>query len=94
MKIRNGCDVEQIARFEALLQKEHFCSRVFTDAEREHIQKSGHPEATAAATQTLLDAGCTIEENPDKAAFQEIAMGVWSLFTDKYGTELLDMIQG
>ena len=48
MKIRNGCDVEQIARFEALLQKEHFCSRVFTDAEREHIQKSGHPEATAA----------------------------------------------
>jgi TRAP-type C4-dicarboxylate transport system substrate-binding protein len=50
-------------------------------------------EATAAATQVLLDAGCTIEENPDKAAFQEVAMGIWPLFTDKYGTELLDMIQ-
>ena len=50
-------------------------------------------EATAAATQVLLDAGCTIEENPDKAAFQEVAMSVWPLFTDKYGTELLDMIQ-
>ena len=57
-------------------------------------QQGLNEEATAAATQTLLDAGCTIEENPDKAAFQEIAMGVWSLFTDKYGTELLDMIQG
>ena len=40
-------------------------------------------EATAAATQVLLDAGCTIEENPDKAAFQEIATGIWPLFTDK-----------
>lgn len=48
MKIRTGCDVEQISRFEELLKKEHFCQRIFTDAEREHILKSGHPEATAA----------------------------------------------
>lgn len=48
MKIRTGCDVEQIARFEELLKKAHFCQRVFTEAEREHIEKSGHPEATAA----------------------------------------------
>ena len=48
MKIRTGCDVEQIARFEELLKKDHFCQRVFTDAEQTHIAKSGHPEATAA----------------------------------------------
>lgn len=48
MKIHTGCDVEQISRFEGLLKKEHFCQRVFTDAEQMHIQKSGHPEATAA----------------------------------------------
>ena len=57
-------------------------------------QQKLNEEATAAATQVLLDAGCTIEENPDKAAFQEIAMGVWPLFTDKYGTDLVDMIKG
>lgn len=48
MKIRTGCDVEQVARFAELLEKEHFCSRVFTDAERAHIEKSGHPQETAA----------------------------------------------
>ena len=37
MKIRTGCDVEQIARFGELLKKTHFCQRVFTEAEREHI---------------------------------------------------------
>ncbi len=48
MKLRTGCDVEQVARFGALLEKEHFCARVFTPAEREHIEKSGHREQTAA----------------------------------------------
>lgn len=48
MKISTGCDVEQVTRFEALLKKEHFCNRIFTDAEREHIEKSGHPQETAA----------------------------------------------
>lgn len=48
MKIRAGCDVEQISRFEGLLKKAHFCQRAFTDAEWEHIENSGHPEATAA----------------------------------------------
>ncbi|WP_243008897.1 DctP family TRAP transporter solute-binding subunit [Clostridium sp. AM58-1XD] len=51
-------------------------------------------EAQAAAKQTLIDGGCTIEEEPDKEAFKEKAMPTWSLFTDKYGTELVDMIQG
>lgn len=48
MKIRTGCDVERVSRFETLLKKDHFCSRVFTEKEWEHIQKSGHPEASAA----------------------------------------------
>ena len=48
MKIYTGCDVESVARFEELLQKEHFCKRIFTEAEWEHISASGHREATAA----------------------------------------------
>lgn len=50
-------------------------------------------EAQASAKQELLDNGCEIVENPDKEAFKEIAMTTWSIFTDEYGTELLDMIQ-
>lgn len=48
MKIRTGCDVEKVARFVSLLEKEHFCQRVFTDAEREHIARSGHSAQSAA----------------------------------------------
>lgn len=48
MKITTGCDIEEVARFESLLQKAHFCQRVFTPAEREHIAKSGHPAQSAA----------------------------------------------
>ena len=50
-------------------------------------------EAQASAMQTLVDNGCEIVENPDKAAFKEKAMPSWSIFTDVYGTELVDMIQ-
>lgn len=50
-------------------------------------------EAQASAKQTLIDNGCEIVEEPDKAAFKEKAMPTWSIFTDQYGTELLDMIQ-
>ena len=51
--------------------------------------------AQATAKQTLLDNGVTIEENPDKAAFQEIAMPLWSTFTDQSDkcAELLKMVQ-
>ena len=42
MKIYTGCDVESVARFEELLRKEHFCKRIFTEAEWEHICASGH----------------------------------------------------
>ncbi len=48
MKISTGCDVEQVSRFEDLLKKEHFCARVYTDAERAHIEKSPHKTQTAA----------------------------------------------
>ena len=48
MKLRTGADVEEVSRFSSLLEKEHFCSRVFTAAERAHIAESGHPEQTAA----------------------------------------------
>lgn len=48
MKITTGCDIEEVTRFEDLLKREHFCQRVFTAAEREHIAKSGHPAQSAA----------------------------------------------
>lgn len=51
-------------------------------------------EAQASALQTLIDNGCEIVEDPDKEAFREKAMPAWSIFTDEYGTELVDMIQG
>lgn len=50
-------------------------------------------EAQIEARQVLVDAGCQFEENPDKEAFREKAMPTWSIFTDTYGTELVDMIQ-
>ncbi len=48
MKLTTGCDVEQISRFTSLLEKEHFCARVFTDAERAHLESSPHKVQTAA----------------------------------------------
>jgi len=52
-------------------------------------------KAQAEAKQTLLDNNVTIEENPDKAAFQEIAMPLWSIFTDTSETAaaLLEEVQ-
>ena len=41
----------------------------------------------------LLDNGCEIVENPDKEAFKEIAVTVWTVFTDENGTELIDIIR-
>lgn len=57
-------------------------------------QRKANEEMTEEAMQVLLDNGCEIEESPDKEAFKEIAVGVWKVFTDENGTELLDMIQG
>ena len=48
MKISTGCDLEAVERFVPLLEKEYFCSRVFTDEERAHIEKSGHKAQSAA----------------------------------------------
>ena len=74
-----------------------------SDSQKEVIMKAAEvareeqlkltDEAQAEALQTLLDNGVTVEENPDKEAFKEKAMPTWSLFTDQYGTELVDMIQ-
>ena len=50
-------------------------------------------EAQASALQEVLDYGCEVVEDPDKEAFREKALPTWSLFTDEYGTELLDMVQ-
>ena len=50
-------------------------------------------EAQANALQEVLDYGCEVVEDPDKEAFREKALPTWSLFTDEYGTELLDMVQ-
>lgn len=49
--------------------------------------------AQANALQEVLDYGCEVVEDPDKEAFREKALPTWSLFTDEYGTELLDMVQ-
>ena len=50
-------------------------------------------ENQASALQTLIDNGCEVVENPDKAAFQEKAMPTWELFTSENGTEVLDLIE-
>ena len=50
-------------------------------------------EAQAEAMQTLIDYGCEVVEDPDKAAFREKALPTWTLFTDQYGTELVELLQ-
>ena len=62
-------------------------------AEGRKAQFALNEKATEEAKQVLLDNGCEIIEDCDKAAFQEIAKTTWTLFTDKYGTELLDQLQ-
>lgn len=56
-------------------------------------QRVANEAATKEAKQVLLDNKCEIEENPNKEEFKEIAVKTWSIFTDSYGTELLDIIQ-
>ncbi|MBQ7491131.1 MAG: holo-ACP synthase [Clostridia bacterium] len=48
MTLQNGIDMERIERFSTILKNQHFCERIFTERERAHIEKSGHPAATAA----------------------------------------------
>lgn len=48
MKLSSGIDIERIDRFARLLQKEHFCSRIFTPLEREHIASRCDRVRTAA----------------------------------------------
>ena len=50
-------------------------------------------EAQAEAMQTLIDYGCEVVEDPDKAAFREKALPTWTLFSDQYGTELVELLQ-
>lgn len=57
-------------------------------------QLAANDKANAAAKDKLIANGIKFEENPDRAAFKELAVKVWSMFTEKNGSELLDMIQG
>ncbi|MEA5083141.1 MAG: DctP family TRAP transporter solute-binding subunit [Lachnospiraceae bacterium] len=56
-------------------------------------QRETNVKATEEALKTLLDYGCVVNETPDIDAFKEIATKTWSIFTDEYGTELIDIIQ-
>ena len=61
---------------------------------REEAQEEPlHREGYRAGTWVLLDYGCEVEMNPDKEAFRERALPTWSIFTDQYGTELVDLLQ-
>lgn len=55
-------------------------------------QRKQNEIMTEAAMKTVLDYGCEVETNPDKQAFKNQSRHVWDLFTDEYGTEILDMI--
>lgn len=57
------------------------------------VQLKATDEKQSEAKDTLIKGGCEIEENPDKEAFKEKAMPTWKIFTDKNGTEILDMIR-
>lgn len=48
MNIRTGVDIEQVARFERLLQKPSFMRGVYTEGERAYIEQKPHPAQTAA----------------------------------------------
>ena len=48
MELLHGVDLEQISRFEKLIIKETFMTRIYTDRERAYIEKSPHPARTAA----------------------------------------------
>lgn len=54
---------------------------------------AANDEAEAAALQTLLDQGVTVEEDVDREAFAELGTSVWPLYTDEYGSDLVDQIQ-
>jgi len=54
---------------------------------------AANDEAEASAMQTLLDEGVEVEEDVDRDAFAELGTSVWPLFTDQYGTELVDQIE-
>ena len=43
-----GLDLVEVARMERAISKEHFCARVFTEAERELLQKKRAPAESAA----------------------------------------------
>ncbi len=61
--------------------------------EAQKVQRDAAAQKELEATKVLLDNGVKIEENPDKAAFKAITSSVYTMFTDKYGTDLLKMVQ-
>lgn len=53
---------------------------------------AANDEQGEQAYQTLLDEGIEIVEDPDREAFEELAVRVWPQFTDQYGTDILDLL--
>lgn len=60
--------------------------------EGKKIQRAENNKSNEAAKKELLDNGVKINENPDVEAFKKIAVDQWHIYTDKYGSELLDQI--
>ncbi len=69
MQLQVGTDIERIERFVALVQKEHFLRRVFTDAEQQYLQSK-----QARAPQTAAGLFCAKE-----AAAKALGEGLYGL---------------
>lgn len=57
------------------------------------VNLEANDEAEADALQVLLDEGVTVEQDVDRAPFEELGTTVWPMYTDEYGSELLDLIR-
>ncbi|MFC0673210.1 DctP family TRAP transporter solute-binding subunit [Brachybacterium hainanense] len=57
-------------------------------------QLDANDVATEKARTVLEDNGVAFVDDPDREAFRELGTSVWTQFTDAYGTELLDLVQG
>lgn len=59
-----------------------------------NAQLDANDIAEDAAREILEDGGVEFVDEPDRDAFRELGTSVWSRFTDAYGEELLDLIEG
>lgn len=61
--------------------------------EGKKIQREENNKSNEEAKQELIENGVKINESPDVESFKNIAKNVWHVFTDEYGSELLDIIE-